>query len=262
MTTETQKKKADTVSVASVYKTKDYSKFKTLQGNREVSKVNVKRLKDSMSKRQLISPIITNEKGEIIDGQHRFNACKELGLPIHFIVAEGYGLNEVQVLNTNSKNWTNVDYLNAYCDLGKPSYILFADFMNRFPQFSIKACYAILLKTSTGGYDKRMLMDGKQVAYTSSFKDGSLKIDSLDEGIDLANKLLEIGKYTDAYNKLGFVTTIIALNNKDNFDIDYFIDKISRTPYDLSNGATSKQYREIIEDIYNHRNRNKISFKY
>ena len=44
-----------------------------------------------MTEKLLMCPIIVNENYEIIDGQHRYSASKELGLPIRYIVGEGYG---------------------------------------------------------------------------------------------------------------------------------------------------------------------------
>jgi len=103
--------------VNEVKETNDYSMFRTLEGNRHLNKLHVKRLKESFQKAYLLSPIIVNEKFEIIDGQHRFEAAKQLGVPINFLIAPKYGLKEAQMLNENMKNWKKEDYLNAYCDL-------------------------------------------------------------------------------------------------------------------------------------------------
>lgn len=62
--------------IMAVFTTKDYSKFKHLEGNRNIVKPHLKRLKASMEKNYLFSPILINEKHEIIDGQHRFEVCK------------------------------------------------------------------------------------------------------------------------------------------------------------------------------------------
>ena len=56
--------------------------FKKIKGNRIVNKSNLNAIITSMEQQQLVSPIMINEKFEIIDGQHRFEACKELGLPV------------------------------------------------------------------------------------------------------------------------------------------------------------------------------------
>jgi hypothetical protein len=115
-----------------VHTTTDYARFVILAGNRKPNDIHVKRLSNSFKKNYLFSPILINEKWQIIDGQHRFLAAKELGLPIYYIIVPGYGLNEVQILNTNSSNWKKEDYLKAYCDLGVENYLKMNQFMQEF----------------------------------------------------------------------------------------------------------------------------------
>ena len=57
--------------------TTDYTRFKTLVGNRKPNDLHVKRLSNSFQKRYLFSPILINEKWQIIDGQHRFQADRK-----------------------------------------------------------------------------------------------------------------------------------------------------------------------------------------
>jgi hypothetical protein len=94
-----------------VHTTTDYFLFKPIEGNRNKNLIHLSRLKKSLSENYLFTVIIVNEKYEIIDGQHRFECVKELKLPLHYIVCNGYGLNEVHVLNQNSKTWNAEDYL-------------------------------------------------------------------------------------------------------------------------------------------------------
>ena len=115
-----------------VHTTKDYSLFKTLNGNRDVNQLHLTRLKESMKKNHLTTIIMVNEKFEIIDGQHRFLISQELKLPINYIISKNYGLNEVQILNANMKNWTIVDYVNGYCDLGYKDYEIYREFINEY----------------------------------------------------------------------------------------------------------------------------------
>ena len=96
-----------------VHTTNNYSLFKTLNGNRDVNQLHLTRLKESMKKNHLTTIIMVNEKLEIIDGQHRFLISQELKLPINYIISKNYGLNEVQILNANMKNWQTVDYVNG-----------------------------------------------------------------------------------------------------------------------------------------------------
>ena len=64
--------------------TTDYNKFRKLNGNRPVRPNHVKRIVESMQKQLLPTFIEVNEHYEIIDGQHRIEALKELELPVGF----------------------------------------------------------------------------------------------------------------------------------------------------------------------------------
>lgn len=95
-----------------VHVTSDYDMFRTLNGNRITSSANVKRIKKSMIQDGFIEmPIMINRHMEIIDGQHRFEVLKQLGLPIPYILNPKASGKECRILNTNCKNWVTKDYL-------------------------------------------------------------------------------------------------------------------------------------------------------
>jgi len=127
-----------------VNETKNYDQFKILKGNRTVNMLHVEKLKISFGRKYLLSPIIVNENFEIIDGQHRFVAAKELGLPVYYIAIGGYSLMDIQIYNTNASNWKKKDFLNMYCDLGRPAYVQFKKFMDTYPDFGIRACESLI----------------------------------------------------------------------------------------------------------------------
>ena len=91
------KKETNQVKVNSVYRTNDYSLFSKLDGNRDVNKAHLHRLKKSIKEESLCVPIIVNEKYEIIDGQHRFSCWENLMLPVYYIVVEGYKWMKLQI---------------------------------------------------------------------------------------------------------------------------------------------------------------------
>ena len=86
---EVQKMYFDEQFRGKVHETLDYSIFKKLPGNRKVSLSHVKGLIKSMKKVVLDVPIIVNEQMQIVNGQHVFQARKELGLPILYIKRKG-----------------------------------------------------------------------------------------------------------------------------------------------------------------------------
>lgn len=65
--------------IAKVYQTTNYDKFCFLEDNRAVKQSRVKKIKDSIDDvGYLYQPVLVNEQYQIIDGQGRFNACKEM----------------------------------------------------------------------------------------------------------------------------------------------------------------------------------------
>lgn len=82
-----------------------------MDGNRDVKKTNalVKSIQDFDL--TMYSPIIVSEDFRIIDGQHRFAACQELGLPIYFVVMRGKNAEKAMiVLNKCQSQWRNGEF--------------------------------------------------------------------------------------------------------------------------------------------------------
>jgi len=82
--------------VNKVYVTKDLGMFSSIDGNRVPNLIHVKRLTDSLRKYGMkCNPILVNEKMQVIDGQHRLLAAKEIKCEIYFIIIPGSNLTDV-----------------------------------------------------------------------------------------------------------------------------------------------------------------------
>lgn len=250
-------------TVNQINSTSDYSIFSHLEGNREVDKLHVERLKTSFKNNYLMSPIIVNQKHQIIDGQHRFNAAVALNLPINYIVVNGYGLTEVQILNSNTKNWKKEDYLNAYCDLEYTEYIKMKQFMTDFPDFGILVSEQ-LLTNSTGGANNSHVakIDGKTTGRLKVFQSGNLEISNLELAYENAEKIMMFKPYYDGYNRFVFVSAMIPIFKHGNYDHNHMIHKLKNCPNTLIHCSNSSQYKLLIEDIYNYRSREKVSLRF
>lgn len=232
--------------VMAVYHTKDYSKFKHIDGNRNVVKPHLKRLKASMEKNYLFSPILINEKHQIIDGQHRFEVCKELGLPVYYIIKKGYGLNEVQVLNSNLKNWSSDDYMNGYIELGLEDYNLYKLFRQEFG-FDHNSCLFMLtgkLATSNGGLNQ-------------DFKNGDFKVVNYKSAIQCAEKLKMIARYYDGYARRSFVMAMLKCFKNKEYNHSVFMSKLAYQSTKLVDCTGTQEYLTLIEEIYNFKSRDK-----
>ena len=116
---------------AIVYKEEEYSKFKKLLGNRDVitSRKN-KILKSIQEVGYVLNPIIVNTKMEIIDGQGRFEALKELNLPIFYVIDENAGIEECRALNLGQTNWNTEAWIKYYAETGNKNYVRLTKLMN------------------------------------------------------------------------------------------------------------------------------------
>ncbi len=253
-------------TVNQVKETNDYSMFSTLEGNRHVNKLHVNRLKESFKTAYLFSPILVNQKNQIIDGQHRFEAAKALELPINYIVCDNYGLKEVQILNTNMKNWKKEDYLKAYCDLKYPEYLKFRNFMRRYNDFGFAACEAIL----TGMLSVKQRTDSKG-EFTSNnsgkytikyFEQGDLAIPNYDYSVECAEKIMMIKHHYDGYNKPTFVRAMLGIFRIEHYNHAKFIERLNANPNTMQHCVNITQYKLLIEEIYNFRSREKVSLRF
>ena len=143
------------------YRTTDYDLFKRLEGNREVLKSRINKIKKSICKYGYVyNPIVVNEKYEIIDGQGRFGALKELELPIDFVIAPGTGLNDCIALNASGTIWTLKDYIASYSEQGNENYIRMYDLVN---SSTLNMDITIMLITGLAGVPNDIIKSGRMI---------------------------------------------------------------------------------------------------
>lgn len=121
-----------------IYRTKNYDLFKKLLGNRD-NKTEGKII-DSITKiGYVVSPAIVNENYEVIDGQNRIEAAKQLGEYVYFIIEPGLGIEQCRYLNIGQSNWGYEDYIVSYAKEGNPSYQRLRSLINSYKkQYSIE----------------------------------------------------------------------------------------------------------------------------
>ena len=231
-----------------VHTTTDYGLFKPMEGNRNKNLLHINRLKTSMLNHYLFTIIIVNEKYEIIDGQHRFDVIQELKLPLHYIMCEGYGLNEVHILNQNSKTWNSDDYLTGYCNLGNVDYLKYREFKENYG-LGHNECMTLLLGMHTK-------------SQTDVFYNGTFKVKNYNEACKTIEKILMSEPYYEGIKRRSFIFAMLQLFKNNNFEFTEFLQKLKSQPTALVDCTNTSQYVSLIEEIYNYRRREKINLRY
>jgi hypothetical protein len=232
--------------IGSLYMTFDYNQFKLMKGNRPTNGAHVLHLKKSFESRQLIVPVLVNDRMEIIDGQHRVEVCRQLGLPVYFIILENYGIKEVQMLNTNMKNWSIEDYLSCYCNEGIEDYIKYREFRAKFG-FDHQVSLAFLM--------------GNTSKYHQIFNEGNLKIKSYEKAEKGAQMISEFSQFYKGYKRKSFVFAMMVIMKHPDYNHQEMLDKLALQQTKLVDCPSVESYISLLEDIYNyHRAKNKRAF--
>lgn len=246
-----------------VLMTTNYGLFKLMPDNRNINLLHVRRLVESFNNHHIVCPIIVNEKYEVIDGQHRLHAAKETGKPVYYIVMKGYGIKEVQVLNTNQKNWTRLDYLEMYCSEGRKEYLVFKQFMQDFPDLNFQSVERIIALRASTSMSKKDI-EGKTMNM-KYFEEGNLTTPDIRKSYSVARKILDFKPHYPNFGRGTFVSAMIPLLTKSKvYDHKEMIHKLSSCPIKLTDCDKVESYRLLLETIYNYKRQkeNKVSFRY
>ena len=236
--------------VNTVYKTTDHKMFTRLDGNKDLNKAHLKRLKDSIKEESLCVPIIVNENYEIIDGQHRHNCYQELKLPVPYLVVSGYGLEQVHRLNNNTKDWKIADYAHSYCELGSQDYCKYQEFKNKYNLGDYESI-AMLVGNIRGS--------GKSFA---NFRNGKFKIKNWSNACKDAEEIHRDKPYYESWKKRSFVIALLHLFDHKDFKSSQLINKFKKFPSLVYDCVNSEQYVVMLEKLYNRNQTNKVSLQY
>lgn len=229
----------------------DYNIFKEISSNREVDPRHVKRLMVAINRKNLlhVNPIKVNESLQVIDGQHRLEAAKELGVPIYFEVSD-MTRQDISTLNSNQKNWTAMDYVNFYTVEKNEPFVKFSNLINHYPDMAISA---LLILSSPDG--KRNL---------NELKEGRLDVSNMYHCHQVCDMCADLNRrfQKDFVFDSRFPLALGVALEAENFNPEILFEKIAASPREWVPCHTKVQYLEMIEEIYNRNlSKNKIRLK-
>jgi hypothetical protein len=229
--------------------TKNYDKFNLLDFNREMSESHIKKIKESIDKYGYVmsNPIIVDKEYNVIDGQHRFIACKELDLPIVYEVEEK-GTDLIITLNTTQRRWQLSDYINYYANkYGNANYLRLKKLSERH---HLQPNTILILLHGTSGENV-----AKQV------KKGNLKFTAEEELTvnSNLNACKQVAENLKIKLSVRFIESLLQLSRMSNFKWLTMINKSLKYPTLAYNCITRDDYLTMLRYIYNYQARSSAS---
>lgn len=238
---------------AAAQSTTDYALFRSITSNREVNEPHVRKLIANISKENLLHlrPIDVTEKFEVVDGQHRLEAAERLGVPIYYQLSPALNQNHIAVLNSVSRSWTGLDYLNHFTVEGREHYQRISKFLQQNPKFALDSVLNLLSLDSRGN--------------TQVFRAGDYKVTRWEQGLLVAafvEDLHEKFGFAHAFSS-SFVAALDQAVRTGRYDHATMLRKVEQQPRALVRCPTQAASLEMIEELYNYKTAapNRVRFR-
>lgn len=224
----------------------DYSKFILNDFNRNPS--HYKKIKAAIVKndRARYMPILVDKNMNIVDGQNRFLACKELGKPIYFVVAQDISINDAPDINSASKNWTMTDYVQHFAKRGREPYIKMLDLAAKYGQrLSVIAQFAKSREKtrSTSDIVKQGIFE---------FKTG-INVE------DFFKHMATFQKYYSFAGKESFIRAALKLYNHKDYKAEIMEKKLRNASGIVHDQPRTDMMVDELIKLYNYRSRQPIT---
>lgn len=238
-----------------IKKTSDYTIFNSVKFNRDKNKRHIESLKKMLLKENLLHlhPILVNEKMEVVDGQHRLEAAKDLGLEVFYIQDR---ISYEHILNSNlfQKKMSLGDVIKFYSLKDElPDYIELHQFLEEL-DMSPKALMGLFFGTTTASMIE-FIKSGKfkMPKDSQSIKD---LIKSFSTFIYFA-KDKRLTPFSMFYNA-NFTIAFRNIYNLSGFNEKMFYNKLDMRWFELKPQVSSKEWTKLLISIYNWKNQNPL----
>lgn len=219
----------------------NYDQFSLFDANRNVNRGHVEAIKkafEEMGNFTEKQPILVNGDMKIIDGQHRFAACRELGLPIYYTVQEGLGVKDARAMNILHRTWRLDDFARSYAESGDKSYQKFLTMAEDY-DFS----YSVLMTYAMGGEERGAF---------SGFRKGEFVFRDVPAARARLDKLAEAVEVTGNRDK-NFAYAYLKVIAVSGFDQRRMVRKLTQVGDQLMRRfGNPTEYQRALEEVYNY----------
>lgn len=229
----------------------NYEDFISNADQQPLSVVHVKRLMASMTDYGFLpsKPIqcyydAKAKKFVVIDGHHRLDAAKTLGIPFFYVVEPAAHNDCIGVENFLVRKWSSMSFARMYAGKGIQDYQILLEYVEK----GVPVDYAAALLSGQAARSGNA---------TNKIRSGSFEVKST-ENIDVICGLIDqVKKVAPEISKKVYIEAVSLLLWVEDFDVQVLINKILVNPSMLQKCANRKQALEMLEDVYNYRNQNR-----
>jgi len=234
--------------IGKIYSTNDYDSFKLRIDNRDINKAHVQTVAKSIEKIGQRQPVSIDKQNYIIDGQHRVEACRLLGIPFTYVIDENQtstnDLSEIQI----KKEWTLSNRSKSF-SLNDDNYKWYNEFSEKYPEFSHTLKIMMLCNIS----DRNQNLEDE-------FKIGNFKVKSYNKAVETAEMFRKFAQFYKGYKKRSFVLAMLIIKKHKDFDLSRMMRKMPLRCKELMDFSRTEDYIKVLEEMYNWKESKKVYF--
>ena len=179
--------------------------------NRTINRGAVLRLAESIKRVGLKVPITVSRNKVILDGQHRYEAIREINktarkpVQLSYIV-RNMSIADIAEMNANQTAWRMSDWIRYYARGGNENYVALEKASKIFKPHKISSICALL--------------SPNEGAHTKVVTSGRYVYDMTPEKKKILDKLIEYGKMNPAFTSKAVLLAIIELRKLEGFRLN------------------------------------------
>lgn len=225
--------------------TRQYSKFKLLSTNREVNMSHVRSLMkefEDFGNITQVSPVLVTPRMEVIDGQHRLEAAKQLGLPVYYKQVEHLSIKDARRMNIAQKSWRSQDYLMSYVNEGRKPYQKLLMLVNDYAEYRFG--YTTIQLYALGSYYGAK-------GYNALFRSGDFPDFDLGVARERLDRLSELVDLNPDFAIKSLAVALLDIMASEHYDHQRMVHKVSKAPNEVRAYANVVDNKRMLENLYN-----------
>lgn len=233
-----------------IEKTKKYDLFSHGDEQRELKPGHVLRLKKSMrlygflESKPISVYLATDGRMIVIEGHHRLEAAKSLGIPVVYMVVKESEKNSMMAQNELVLKWNFNNFCKAWSAKGREDYSRLLAYSETIP---IQLAASMLWGQGAGS--------GNVV---TAIKDGTFRVKTT-EVVDILMALISrIGESNEIVKSRSFIMVFSKCMMVDGFSPEQLAVRIEASPTFLQKTSTAEAMLDQVEELYNFKSKVKI----